>query len=75
MNNLELKSIEELQGTSFFIPAYQRGYRWTTRQVEDLLDDLLEFMENGATGIYCIQPLVVKDLESIKKYCCPVKLL
>ncbi|MBP5375197.1 MAG: DUF262 domain-containing protein, partial [Bacteroidaceae bacterium] len=59
MNNLELKSIEDLQDMSFFIPAYQRGYRWTTRQVEDLLDDIAEFINNGAKGIYCIQPLVV----------------
>lgn len=61
MNNLELKSIEDLQDMSFFIPAYQRGYRWTTRQVEDLLDDIAEFINNGAKGIYCIQPLVVVE--------------
>ncbi len=61
MNNLELKSIEDLQDMSFYIPAYQRGYRWTTRQVEDLLDDIAEFINNGAKGIYCIQPLVVVE--------------
>jgi uncharacterized protein with ParB-like and HNH nuclease domain len=70
MNNLELKSIEDLQDMSFFIPAYQRGYRWTTRQVEDLLDDIAEFISNGAKGIYCIQPLVVverKDADVIER--------
>ena len=61
MNNLELKSIEDLQDMSCFIPAYQRGYRWTTRQVEDLLDDIAEFINSGAKGIYCIQPLVVVE--------------
>lgn len=82
MNNLELKPIEELLGMSFYIPAYQRGYRWTSRQVEDLMDDIAEFISNGARGIYCIQPLVVvkrehkdvmqqikkaNDLESVKR--------
>ncbi len=58
MNSLELKSIEDLHDMSFFIPAYQRGYRWTTRQVEDLLDDITEFITSGANGIYCIQLFV-----------------
>ena len=43
MNTLELKSIAELQDMAFYIPAYQRGYRWTQQQVKDLLKDILEF--------------------------------
>ncbi len=31
MNTLELKSIAELQNLAFYIPNYQRGYRWTQR--------------------------------------------
>lgn len=61
MNNLELKSIEDIQGMSFFIPSYQRGYRWTKQQVVDLLEDIKDFTKKGSTGIYCIQPLVVKQ--------------
>lgn len=60
MNNIELKAIKELLGLNFFIPKYQRGYRWTRQQVRDLLGDIVEFMENNSTNIYCIQPLVVK---------------
>lgn len=60
MNNLELKSIEDIQGMSFFIPAYQRGYRWTKQQVTDLLTDISDFAKKESSGIYCIQPLVVK---------------
>ena len=45
MNTLELKSIAELQNLAFDIPDYQRGYRWTQRQVEDLLNDILEFSQ------------------------------
>lgn len=59
-NKIELKSIGELLSANFYIPSYQRGYRWDKQQVKDLLDDLLEFIQKGAIGIYCIQPLVVK---------------
>jgi hypothetical protein len=33
MPSLCLKPINDLLGEQFFIPAYQRGYRWTHRQV------------------------------------------
>lgn len=72
MNTLELKSIAELQNMAFYIPAYQRGYRWTHQQVKDLLKDILEFSEKkGNVGIYCLQPLVVvkrlSDEDSVMK--------
>lgn len=59
MNTLELKSVAELQNLAFYIPDYQRGYRWTRRQVEDLLNDIFEFSQKENAGIYCLQPLVV----------------
>lgn len=60
-NVIELKSIGELLGKNFFIPAYQRGYRWTGQQVKDLLDDIDEFRANSkGNGFYCLQPLVIK---------------
>jgi uncharacterized protein with ParB-like and HNH nuclease domain len=62
-NSIKLKSISKLLGMNFFIPAYQRGYRWTEQQVKDLLDDIHEFIEKNKEGFYCIQPLVVKKLE------------
>ena len=33
-NIIGLKSVRELLGLNFFIPDYQRGYRWTAQQVE-----------------------------------------
>ena len=42
-NKIELKSVRELLGMNFFIPSYQRGYRWTEQQVKDLLNDVNEF--------------------------------
>jgi uncharacterized protein with ParB-like and HNH nuclease domain len=59
-NNIELKSIADLFNMKFFIPSYQRGYRWKEQQVKDLLNDILDFQKNRGNGIYCIQPLVVK---------------
>lgn len=83
MNTLELKSIAKLQDLEFYIPDYQRGYRWTRRQVEDLLNDIFEFSQKENAGIYCLQPLVVikksseeqlldrvhaaKDLDEVKR--------
>ena len=66
---LKLKSIYELlcneegKAESFFIPSYQRGYRWTKQQVEELLEDIWEFAlkRQKADGeFYCLQPIVVK---------------
>ncbi len=65
-NNIELKSISELLGMKFFIPSYQRGYRWTEQQVKDLLDDVNEFVSKkhgDETTWYCLQPLVVRKME------------
>ncbi len=59
-NKIELKSINELLGMNFYIPAYQRGYRWNIQQVKDLLEDIQEFIDKKKEGFYCIQPLVVK---------------
>ena len=62
MNNIELKAIKDLLGMNFYIPNYQRGYRWTRQQVRDLLDDIKEFMDSDSINIYCIQPLVIKRM-------------
>lgn len=60
-NRIELKSVSELLGMKFFIPSYQRGYRWTELQIEDLLNDILEFNKGVDGDFYCLQPLVVKE--------------
>lgn len=61
-NYIEPKSINDLHGIKFFIPSYQRGYRWTEQQVKDLLNDILEFSQKKKqeSEYYCLQPLVVK---------------
>lgn len=60
--DLQLRSISELMTESFFIPAYQRGYRWTSRQVTELLDDVVAFTLRSRPvqgDFYCLQPIVV----------------
>lgn len=75
-NKIELKSISELSGMKFFIPDYQRGYRWTKELVKDLLDDIHEFIEKKHGGFYCIQPLVVKkNIIRSEEYCEKLKIL
>lgn len=64
-NKIELKSINELLGMEFYIPAYQRGYRWTDIQVTQLLDDIWQFSQkDGKTKgeFYCLQPIVGKKI-------------
>lgn len=57
---LEAKPIKDIRG-KFYIPAYQRGYRWERTQVKTLLNDLYQCMEaNGQEKDYCLQPVVVQ---------------
>ena len=59
--SLELKTINDLLGMKFFIPSYQRGYRWDTIQIEQLLTDLRDFTKKRKEEeYYCLQPIVVK---------------
>lgn len=63
-NKLNLKTITELLGMNFYIPDYQRGYRWTKENVTQLLDDIWEYRRNGkASSFYCLQPIVVKKTD------------
>ena len=52
---LEPKLVGEITG-QFFVPGYQRGYRWGEDEVTRLLEDI---NANG-TQPYCLQPIVVK---------------
>ncbi len=66
MSELKLKSIYELLGKNYFIPSYQRGYRWDKRQIYDLLEDLYGFTEDSNTekgDFYCLQPIVVRKCD------------
>lgn len=66
-NQIELKSVSELLGMKFCIPSYQRGYRWTDLQIENLLNDICEFNKGVDGEFYCLQPLVVKEDQKEEK--------
>jgi hypothetical protein len=61
-NQIELRSITELLGLNFYIPDYQRGYRWTYQNVTQLLEDVWEYRneKSNANTFYCLQPIVVR---------------
>ncbi|MBQ6975109.1 MAG: DUF262 domain-containing protein [Selenomonadaceae bacterium] len=65
---LETRLVNEIEG-KFFVPSYQRGYRWGTDEVTRLLDDVYNLLnfnsgKNPFTDSknYCLQPIVVKKL-------------
>lgn len=53
---LETKLVGDIKG-DFYVPSYQRGYRWGKPEVERLLDDIYS---TKGTRNYCLQPVVVK---------------
>ncbi|MGM0580736.1 MAG: DUF262 domain-containing protein [Bacteroidota bacterium] len=62
-NQLVLKPIDSLLEYEFYVPSYQRGYRWTSNQVKALLDDIWKFRSDSQDGkkeeFYCLQPIAV----------------
>ncbi len=68
---LVLKTVYDLLGGHFYIPYYQRGYRWTDKQVDDLLSDLWGFAkkrDKKDEEFYCLQPVVVKEAVEEERY-------
>lgn len=59
-NNIQLEErlVGKIEG-EFYVPSYQRGYRWDESQVTALLDDIYGSEGNS----YCLQPIVVRKDE------------
>lgn len=55
---LDTKLVGSIEGT-FYIPSFQRGFRWGKEEVIRLLDDI-NSIEKASKGSYCLQPVVVK---------------
>ena len=64
--SLDTKFVGDITG-KFFVPSYQRGYRWSSVEVLRLLNDILELDTKKYFGkeerIYCLQPVVVRKKE------------
>ncbi len=65
---MPLKTVRELLRKSYYIPNYQRGYRWGKDEVIKLLDDIWDFANNmdkkDESEFYCLQPLIVRPLSN-----------
>ena len=80
---MAITSIDKLMGRTFFVPSYQRGYRWGRQEVEALLNDLWEFylqtkekkdeevrenlLEEKKNTFYCLQPIVLYKDEQARE--------
>lgn len=70
---LDLVPISDLISPDFkfYVPSYQRGYRWRADQVFQLIEDLEEFYnyhyKYDDKKFYCLQPLVVKERKIYKE--------
>lgn len=53
---LDTKFVGDIKG-KFYVPSYQRGYRWSEAEVVRLLDDI--YNTEGKRN-YCLQPVVVR---------------
>ena len=62
--HLSIKSVSEMYGKEFIIPAYQRGYRWKKTHVKKMLNDLNTFFDKEKVSLkgYCLQPVIVKKV-------------
>jgi Protein of unknown function DUF262/Protein of unknown function (DUF1524) len=60
MKNPDLRKVSKISGY-FFVPSYQRGYRWGRHEVEALLDDVYADGGRREDEKYCLQPVVVKE--------------
>jgi len=69
LENPRIRPVGDLLQENFFVPRYQRGYRWGKQEITELLDDILQYYnatqnrENKVSKFYCLQPVVVKKKE------------
>ena len=69
IENPRIRPICDLLSENFFVPRYQRGYRWGKQEITELLDDILQYhrmaqdRDNRISKFYCLQPIVVKEKE------------
>lgn len=64
-NSILLLPVKQLKNKQFVIGNYQRGYKWGKKEILELLSDIHEFDPNS--GLYCLQPIILKPLQTSKK--------
>ena len=69
VENPRIRSVGDLLNENFFVPRYQRGYRWEKQEITELLGDILQYYkatqnrDNKVSKFYCLQPVVIKAKE------------
>lgn len=63
MAKLTMLFVNDITG-KFFVPDYQRGYRWTKKEATRLLNDIFKLKEKYGqpSRDYFLQPVIVKNL-------------
>lgn len=61
-NTFLLLPINQMQNKTFVIGNYQRGYKWGKKEILELLNDINEY--DSHSGLYCLQPVILKPLSS-----------
>ena len=54
-----LPTIGSLLDETFLVEKYQRGYKWDSEQVRQLLEDIHQFYCDKTSSFYCLQPIIV----------------
>ena len=56
---IRLKYVDELikEEIRFAVPDYQRGYKWTTENINELLTDIITLKDGEE---YCLMPIIVR---------------
>ncbi len=58
----EIHIVDIFQSDKYVIPRYQRAYAWEREQIEQLIDDILDFEQNN----YYIGSLIIAKVEGLE---------
>ncbi|MBR3250055.1 MAG: DUF262 domain-containing protein [Clostridia bacterium] len=63
-NYIDEITLDKLERLNFIIKGYQRGYKWETKHIEKLIQDLCDFIDSNPNkdDYYCLQTIVVKKI-------------
>jgi hypothetical protein len=54
-------SLDEFFAKSYLVPAYQRNYAWGTTEIQQLVDDLVDFFNDSKSPFYLLGDVIVVE--------------